>query len=110
MDGRAELEAHGLAARGSFHEHLRRRQSIAARQRPVIELEGEVAAPALERRDRARDVESPELVRDGGQTPGGHEPHPGQTLLSGILVAVTVRVVEDLADRSEEHTSELQSP
>src|SRR5205823_12833798 len=98
VDGRAELEAHGLAARGSLHEHLRRRQSIAARQRPVIELEGEVAAPALERRDRARDVESPELVRDGGQTRGGHEPHPGQTLLSGILVAVTVRVVEDLAD------------
>src|SRR5437660_398114 len=70
----------------------------AARQRPVIELEGEVAAPALERRDRARDVESPELIGDSGQTPGGHEPHPGQTLLSGILAAVTVRVVEDLAD------------
>src|ERR1700686_797859 len=98
MDRGAEPEAQDLAARGAFHEHLRCSQSIAARERPVVELEGEVAAPALERRDSARDVESPELVRDGGQTPGGHEPHPGQTLLSRILVAVTVRVVEDLAD------------
>src|ERR1700730_4543233 len=98
MDRGAELEPQGLAARGAFHEHLRCSQSIAARQRPVVELEGEVAAPALERRDSPRYVKSPELVRDGGQPPGGHEPPPGQTLLSAILVAVTVRVVEDFAD------------
>src|SRR6185437_1507615 len=98
MDRGAELEAQGLAARGAFHEYLRRSRSIAARKRPVIELEGEVAAPPLERSDRARDVEAPELVRDGGQASGGYEPHPGQTLLSSFLAAVAVHVVEDLAD------------
>lgn len=56
MNGHAEVEPQGLAARGSLDLHWLRGGTEAARQRPVVELQYEVAAPTFPRRDRAREV------------------------------------------------------
>ena len=47
VDRRAEVELQRLAARGALDLHLVRRHPEAARQRPVVELQHEVAAAAL---------------------------------------------------------------
>src|SRR6516162_6905789 len=99
MDRGTELEPQRLAARGALHEHRRCRGTKAARECSVVELQDEVAAATLERRDRAGDVEAAELIGDRGEAARRDDPHPGQTLLARILAAVAVRIVEDLADR-----------
>ena len=75
-----------------------RRRAVAARQRAVVELQHEVRASALVRRDRARDVEAAELVRRREQAARRREPHLRYAALAFVLQAVAVRVVEDLAD------------
>ena len=75
-----------------------RRAAEAARQRAVVELQHEVAAAALVRRDRARDVEAAELVRRREQAARRREAHLRYAALAFVLQAVAVRVVEDLAD------------
>ena len=102
MDRGAELEAQDLAARGAFPTQSTCGvvRSIAAGQRPVVELEGEVAARLLERCVIGQVMwNPPELVRDGGQDPGwSHDPHPGYDLFSpGSWWPLPFGVVEDLA-------------
>ena len=67
-------------------------------KRAVVELQHEIGAAALVRRDRAGDVEAAELVRRREQAARRREPHARQAALAVVLQAVAVLVVEDLAD------------
>ena len=98
MDRGAEVELERLAARRALHLQRCVEPRIAARQRAIVELQHEVAAAALVRRDRARDVEAAVLVRRREQAARRREPHAGDAVLAVVLHAVAVRVVEDLAD------------
>src|ERR1041385_7537480 len=51
----------------------------------------------LVRHDRAGDVESSVLIRGRCQALCGHYSYAGQAFLAGILEAVSIHVIEDLA-------------
>ena len=87
VNRRTEIELQGLAARGALDLHLVRRHPEAARQRPVVELQHEIAAAALIWRDRAGDVVPPVLIRRRLQTPCCHHTHAGQAVFAVVLHA-----------------------
>ena len=69
----------------------------AAGQGPVVELQHEIAAADIVRHDRAGDVEPPVLIGLCCQALRRHHPYSWQTFLAGILAAVSIHVIENLA-------------
>src|SRR5690606_18695167 len=96
MDRRGEVDLERLAARRALDLHDVARRAEARRQRAIVELQDEVRAAALARRDRAGDVVTAVAVRRRDETAGGREPYTGDTGLARVLDAVAVRVVVDL--------------
>ena len=90
MDRGAEVELEHLAARRALHLQRLRRAAVTARQRAVVELQHEVAAAALVRRDRAGDVEAAELIGRREQAARRREAHAGDAALALVLQAVAV--------------------
>ena len=97
VNGRTEVDLQGLAARGALDLHLVCRHPEAARQRPVVELQDEIAAAALVWHDRAGDVVPPVPIGRGLQTRWCHHTYAGQSLFAVVLPSVAILVVEDLA-------------
>src|SRR5688572_27610261 len=98
MDRRAEVELERLTARRALDLNRLTRAAETARQSAVVELQDEIRAAALVRRDGARDVEAAVLIRRREQAARRREPHLRDAALAFVLQAVAVRIVENLAD------------
>src|SRR5215510_5460343 len=85
VNRRTEIQLQGFAAGRALDLYLIRRHSVSAWKGPVVELQHEVAAADLIRRNRACDVVPPELIRRRFEAGWRHHACARQALLALVL-------------------------